>query len=416
MTKKIPVERLKPGMYIADLNSEWMAHPFLRNHFLVKEEETIQKLIRAGIREVYIDPQRGLDVNDAPSAEEVQRATETAIVQVGEEAAMLPRIPIREERDYAAQLYLEGVHLIREMMQDVRLGRQVAVHRVDPLVRRIAESTIRNPDALLSLVRVKNKDLYTFQHSVAVGALVVAFSHTVGLDVRQVHLAGVGGLLHDIGKVSIPDHILNKPGRLTEEEFAVMRCHVAEGKKILEAAHGIHDLSIQAAYQHHERCDGSGYPEALSAATISDAGKMVAICDVYDAITSDRVYHKALLPHQAVRKLFEWANFHFDPDRVQDFIRMIGIYPIGTLVLLQSGRIGIVTEQRSTSLLQPRLTVFYDTRWGHYISPVDVDLSRPMGRGGADEIVGPTTSEQWGITRYPVAPPTPQETIPYRLD
>lgn len=225
----------------------------------------------------------------------------------------------------------------------------------------------------------------------------MAFGHAVGLDAWQVHLTGVGGVLHDIGKVRIPDHILNKPARLTEAEFSVMRCHVAEGKQILEATEAIHDLSVQAAYQHHERADGSGYPEGLTAATISDAGKMVAICDVYDAITSDRVYHKGLEPHQAVRLLFEWGNFHFDPDLVQDFIRMVGIYPIGTLVLLKSGRIGIVTEQRAASLLQPRLTVFYDTGYGQYISPVDVDLFRPMGHGGADEIVGPTTPEQWGI-------------------
>ncbi len=395
--KKVPVQWLKPGMYIAKVDSEWMAHPFLRSHFAVKDERIIQKLIQAGIHDVYIDPAKGLDLDGVPTEEEVQQAVETGILRLAATANPIRKVPVQEEMARARNVYLEAVRIIRDVMQDVRLGKQVVLDRIDPIIEEITESIIRNHDALLSLTRLKHKDSYTFQHSVAVAAMQVAFTRAMGLQADEMHLAGVGGILHDIGKVRIPDTILNKPARLTEDEFAIMKCHVAEGRKILESADAIHPLSIQVAYQHHERCDGSGYPEGLTLENISDMGKMVAICDVYDALTSDRVYHRAMEPHRAVRKIFEWSQFHFDPKLVQQFIRIVGIYPLGTLVLLKSGRIGIVLEQSPSSLLEPRLQVFYDTRNRHYLQPSVVDLGKPVGQGGADEIVGPVDPKDWGI-------------------
>ena len=397
MTKKIDVRQLRPGMYIADLGSDWMAHPFLRSSLKIKDEAMIAKIIDSGIHEVYIDPAKGLDVADAPTHHEVERELEQQMLQAATETVAPRRVSATEEMGRAKKIHAEAHKIIHNIMQDVRLGEQVKLEKVEPLVEQMTESILRNGGALLSLCRVKNKDDYTFLHSVSVCALQVSFCRALGMDAATLHLAGIGGLLHDIGKVKVPDMILNKAGRLTDEEFKAMKCHVTESKQILDQIEGIRELSIQVAYQHHERYDGSGYPEGLKGEAISQMGKMAAICDVYDAITSDRVYHKGLAPHEALRKIFEWSKFHFDPVLVQQFLRTIGIYPVGTLVMLESGRLAIVLEQGEGNLLQPTVKAIYDSRRQQYIAPTVVDLSRPIGHGGGDKIVGHETPDRWGI-------------------
>ena len=397
MDKKISVSQLKPGMYVSDLGSDWMSHPFLRSAFSVKDEAMVEKIIASGIHEVYIDPARGDDVVDAPTQEEVAEHIEQEMIKVANEPVPECKIPAGEELARARTIHGEANKIIHDIMNDVRLGKQVKVEQAEPVVMHMTESILRNGGALLSLTRVKNKDDYTFMHSVSVCALLVAFCRATDMDAETIQLAGVGGLLHDIGKVKIPDKILNKPGRLTEDEFKVMKCHVVESKKILSETDGIKETSIQVAAQHHERHDGSGYPEGLKGEAISHMGQMAAICDVYDAITSNRVYHKGLVPHEALRKIFEWSKFHFNPTLVQAFLRTIGIYPVCTLVLLESGRIGVVTEQSESNLLLPELKVFFDTRKQTYLEPELVDLSKSFGHGGGDKIVGHETPEKWGI-------------------
>lgn len=397
MAKKITVEQLRPGMYISDLGSDWMSHPFLRSQFAVKDEATIRKIIDTGIHEVYIDPLKGLDVADAPTEHEVHRELEKEMVRVAATVAPVRHVRIAEEMGRAKQVHGEANKIVHNIMSDVRLGKQVQIEAVEPVVEQMTESILRNSGALLSLCRVKNKDDYTFQHSVSVCALLVAFCRGVGLDAQTIHLAGIGGLLHDIGKVRIPDKLLNKPGGFSEAEFQVMKTHVVESGNILGETSGISEISIQVASEHHERFDGSGYAKGLKGEQISTMGKMAAICDVYDAITSNRVYHKGLAPHEALRKIFEWSKYHFDPALVQQFMRTTGIYPVGTMVRLESGLIGIVLEQSESSLLQPVLKVFYDTNNLCYVAPRELDLAKPNGHGGGDRIVCHETPEKWGI-------------------
>lgn len=397
MTKKISVQQLKPGMYIADLSADWMAHPFLRSQFAVKDEATIRKIVETGIHEVYIDPARGLDVADAPTEREVRKELEAEMVRVATAPVAVQKVRTSEEIGRARVVHGEANKIIHNIMHDVRLGKQVQVEQVEPVVERMTKSILRNSGALLSLCRVKSKDDYTFLHSVSVCALLVAFCRATGQDAQTIHLAGIGGLLHDIGKVRIPDRLLNKPGRFSEDEFNVMKSHVVESKKILDATDGIGEISIQVAHEHHERHDGSGYARGLKGEAISKMGRMAAICDVYDAITSNRVYHQGMAPHEALRKIFEWSKFHFDPLLVQQFMRAIGIYPVGTMVMLESGRLGIVLEQAEDSLLRPLVKVFYDSKRLQYIEPKEIDLANPVGHGGADKIVGHETPEKWGI-------------------
>lgn len=395
MNRKIAVADLRIGMYVQDLNCGWMDHPFLRKELALTREDQIERIRAAGIREVYIDPARGLD-GPGLDALEADREIEQEMVAFAEAEMPKPRqTSFREEAEDARRIQGEANRLIRDLMQDVRLGRQIDSERVEPVVENITQSILRNGGALLSLCRIKNKDDYTFQHSVAVCGLQTAFCRALKMGHEDIHEAGIGGLLHDIGKTRVPDEILNKPGRLTDDEFAQIKCHVVESRRILEQTPGISAIAVQVAAQHHERHDGSGYPLGLKGDEISQMGQMAAIVDVYDAITSDRCYHKGLEPNEAMRKIFEWGKFHFNPVLVHAFTRCIGIYPTGSLVRLESGRLAVVIGQCEGNLLQPLVRVIHCTRRQRPLPPLDLDLSRP-GPGG-DRILHYEKPETWGI-------------------
>jgi len=396
MIKKIDVADLAVGMYVQDMNCGWMDHPFLHNSIALTSEKQIAKIRRAGIREVYIDPVRGVD---APGQDvvEVERELDRELEKFAEATQPAPReTSLREEREHARRIQGEASRLIVDLMQDVRLGKQIQTERIEPVVEKITHSILRNSGALLSLCRIKNKDDYTFQHSVSVCGLQTAFCRALKMAPEVIHEAGIGGLLHDIGKTKVDDAILNKPGKLTDGEFAQMKCHVVESRRILEATPGISQTAVLVAAQHHERHDGSGYPLGLKGGEISQMGQMAAIVDVYDAITSDRCYHKGLEPTEAMRKIFEWSKFHFNPQLAQAFTRCIGIYPTGSLVLLDSGRLAVVIGQCEGNLLQPLVRVIYSVSRRSYIGAEDIDLSRPR-RGGGDRIIKFEKPETWGI-------------------
>lgn len=397
MIKKISVSELRVGMFVQDLNCGWMDHPFLRSQLPLANEAQIAKIRDAGIREVYIDVQRGID-GPGQDVIEVERELDREMVAFAETAKPQQRqTSMREEVASAQRIQGEANQLIRDLMQDVRLGRQIQTERVEPVVAKITQSILRNSGALLSLCRIKNKDDYTFQHSVSVCGLQTAFSRALAMSPADIHEAGIGGLLHDIGKTRVADEILNKPGRLTDDEFAQIKCHVVESRRILEATPGISVIAVQVAAQHHERHDGSGYPLGLKGAEISQMGQMAAIVDVYDAITSDRCYHKGLEPTEAMRKIFEWSKFHFNPDLVHAFARCIGIYPTGSLVRLESGRLAVVIGQCEGNLLKPLVRVMFSVKHNHYLPVEELDLAKPLGRGGGDRIVQHENPENWGI-------------------
>ncbi|MBY0268112.1 MAG: HD-GYP domain-containing protein [Burkholderiales bacterium] len=395
MTRKIAVADLRVGMYVQDLNCGWMDHPFLRKEIELTREDQIARIRDAGIREVYIDPARGLD-GPGQDAIDAEREIEREMIAFAEAEQPQPRqTSFREEAETAKKIQGEANRLIRDLMQDVRLGRQIDSERIEPVVENITQSILRNGGALLSLCRIKNKDDYTFQHSVSVCGLQTAFCRALQMGHEDIHEAGIGGLLHDIGKTRVADEILNKPGRLTEEEFAQIKCHVVESRRILEQTPGISATAVLVAAQHHERHDGTGYPLGLKGEEISQMGQMAAIVDVYDAITSDRCYHKGLEPNEAMRKIFEWGKFHFNPVLVHAFTRCIGIYPTGSLVRLESDRLAVVIGQCEGNLLQPLVRVIHCARRNRPLPPQELDLSRP-GAGG-DRILRYEKPEAWGI-------------------
>ncbi|MDD3676622.1 HD-GYP domain-containing protein [Thauera propionica] len=392
MIKLIPIEKLQPGMYIHDLNCGWMEHNFLRNRFAVKSDEDVTKVRELGVHEIYIDTAQGLDVEEAPTQEEAAHKVDEVLEAIATDAAApVRRVSVQREVERARNLHSEANRIVRDMMGDIRLGKQIQLEQIEPLVERIVDSIFRQQDAMLPLARLKDHDEYTFQHSVSVCTLMTSFARTLELPRDIIHEIAVGALLHDVGKAKVPDDILNKPAKLTDAEFVKMKSHVVQSKIILQGTPGISQIALDVAAQHHERFDGTGYPNKLKGDEISLYGQMGAIVDVYDAITSNRVYHKGMAPTEALRKLLEWSKFHFNPTLVQAFIRAVGIYPTGSLVRLESRRLAVVQAQNPENLMQPVVKVIFHTR-GYYLTPETVDL-----RHSQDRIVGHEDFEAWSI-------------------
>ncbi|MDR1424787.1 MAG: HD-GYP domain-containing protein [Azoarcus sp.] len=393
MIKVIPTSRLRVGMYVHDLNCGWIEHNFLRNRFLVNDEKTRERIIALGTSEIYIDIDKGLDVDDdVPRQAETKKAVNTPVAAITRSNLPPPRpADFAGERQRAKKLHAEANRIVHNMMNDTRLGKQIEIEQIEPVVERIVDSIFRQQDALLPLVQLKNHDEYTFQHSVSVCALMTSFARTLEMPREIIREIAIGALLHDVGKATIPDDILNKPGKLTEAEFEQMKSHVVQSKIILAETPGISQIALDVAAQHHERFDGSGYPNKLAGDEISQYGQMSAIVDVYDAITSNRVYHKEIPPTEALRKILEWSKFHFNPTLTQVFIRSLGIYPSGSLVRLESGRLAVVEEQHPDKPMQPKLRVIFHTR-GYYLEPEIIDL-----RYSQDQITGYEDFERWKI-------------------
>jgi len=375
MIKKIHTSELRIGMYIDDLDCKWMDHPFVTNRFAVNDSRIIQKIASAGIRAVYIDVSKGKDVEEAPTVAEVddalQRSAEDTVSDVCENSA----VSVASELARAKTLFRETTSVIRNLMEDTRIGKQVEVESLDPLAERMVQSVFRNHHALTGIARIKTKDEYTFMHCVSVAGLLVSFARDRGFSDEDIHQVAIGGLIHDIGKTLTPQDILNKPGKLEPEEFEIMKGHVTHSREILEATLGISRTAMDISVLHHERIDGTGYPLGLAGDQISLIGKMSAIVDVYDALTSVRVYKDAWEPTLALKKLLEWSPAHFDRDLVQHFIKCLGIYPVGSMVELESGLLGIVMEP-GENLLRPKLRIVYHAKKRRYEKVRDIDLAR----------------------------------------
>ncbi len=396
MIKKISIDQLKPGMFIHDLNCGWLDHPFLKSKFHLRDAATIDKIRALGIRELYIDTIKGADVFPARTQQEVSADLDRQLLEIAGKKEDKPiAAELREEAARAKRLHGEANRIVRNLMGDIRLGQQIEVEKLEPMVEGMIDSIFRNQDALLPLARLKHHDSYTFEHCVGVSALMVTFARGLKLPREEIREIALGALLHDVGKARVPDDILNKPARLTDEEFQQMKSHVVQSVIILQNTPGIGEAALQVAGQHHERFDGSGYPNRLQGEAISRFGQMAAIVDVYDAISSERVYHRGMEPTQALRKLLEWSDHHFDPALVQAFIRAIGIYPTGSLVRLESNRLGVVVEQHEDNLLEPVVRVFYHAGKHYYIPPEVVDLAKSQDRISAFE-----SYEKWNIDPY----------------
>jgi putative nucleotidyltransferase with HDIG domain len=308
-------------------------------------------------------------------------------------AARPALVSVREERWRAARVAREAIEVISHVLEQVRLGKRLDTGRLEHLTDRIIASVQRNPDALRSLGRIRYRDRYTYEHSVSVAVLAGSFGHALGLGSEALHDLTFAGLLHDVGKGRTPLAILNKPGKLDPEELRVMRHHVVDSRVLLEEA-GLPEAVVQGAAQHHERHDGGGYPAGLAGEAISLYGRVVGISDVYDAVTADRVYRKGQTPTAVLRKLLNTADREFEAALVHRFIQTVGIYPVGTLVRLASGRLAVVLERGNRDLLRPLVRVFYDAGGRHFVTPSDLDLA---ANPDMDAILASELPARWGV-------------------
>ncbi len=375
-----------------------MEHPFWRSKFLLDKARDLERIQRSSLSELWIDTERGLDVEgDEPGV--TQEVAEQQIDQVLEQAAQVVsetplRLSIEEEAVQAAQICRKAQRAVKKMFQDVRMGQALDAEQMQPLVEEIAASVMRNPSAIIGLARLKTQNEYTYMHSVAVCALMTALARQLKMSDELVYQAGLAGLLHDIGKVMIANAILDKPGKLTEAEFNTIKKHPELGHEILLQGRAVGAIPLDVCLHHHEKVDGSGYPHRLVADQISVLARMGAICDVYDAITSDRPYKRGWDPAEAMRKMAEWAKGHFDELIFQSFVKTVGIYPTGSLVRLSSQRLAVVVEQSGEQLLKPHVRVFFDVETRQPVPEEWIDLSLATC---TERILARESAQDWGL-------------------
>jgi putative nucleotidyltransferase with HDIG domain len=378
-------------MFVHGFEENWLKHPFWRNKFLIENPARLREVQQCGITHCLIDISKGPDVPAQTSRDAA--ANDAGPVEPRPAPKAIKRVPLAEELQAAARLRARSGEAMRRLFADVRLGNAIEPSVCAPLVDDVIESINRHPDALLSLVRLKTADEYTYMHSVAVCALMVALARQLGLNDEQCREAGMAGMLHDLGKAAMPQDILNKPGKLTPEEFDIIKQHAMRGYEMLVAGANVSEGVLDVCRHHHERWDGTGYPDGLAGEQISLLARMGAVCDVYDAVTSDRPYKAGWDPAHSLSQMATWKG-HFDTTVFQSFVKSVGIYPTGSLVRMRSGRLAVVLEQNTAALTKPRVKIFFSTKAGLPLEHQVLDLSAAHT---TDQIEARESPENWNF-------------------
>ena len=354
---KIPVSTLRPGMYIVDPGISWLKAPLLyMQEGILSSNDEINSIILQGFAEAYYDPERSRN-EDA--------------------SAPVPNTPLAVELLKADKIYEEAYESVKNFLESAR-GGAIDLTFAQPLVGDIIKSLSRNVDALVTLSLLKKTDEYTYAHSVNVTIFAVAFASFLGMPEERLHNVGLAGLLHDYGKALIPNEILTAPRSLTFQEFEIMRSHLALGIEKIKQFSSVDQEAIEGIAQHHEKHNGTGYPYRLSGKQIGVFGRILSLSDVYDALSSKRVYKDALPPNKALGMMYKMRGQAWAPGYVERFIKMVGIFPVGTAVELSNEHRGIVCRSNPNFPAQPCVLVAQDPS-GREIQPQFIDLTRYIG-------------------------------------
>lgn len=395
MLHEVRTDQLRVGMYVKSMDCSWLSSPFWRRQFRINSVADIASLREHGVTAVTIDDARGLGPMRAPESP----VASASAPPPGADGPPLPATPLRLRRrtpapsevDRARETVERSRRAVTAMFREARMGCAVQIEVVGPLVDDIAASVTRDAGAMLKVTRLKSKNEYTYLHSVAVCALMINLARRLELPEADARRIGMAGLLHDIGKMAVPDRILDKPGALDDEERRTIQSHPEEGHRLLSGSADIDALALDVCLHHHERIDGRGYPFGKKAEEISIYARMGAICDVYDAVTSSRPYKDSWSPNEALARMLEWDG-HFDPDILNAFIGSIGIPPMRSLVRLRSNRLALVVGAHDDDPTAPQVRAFYsipDQRFG----PLE-DIAT-AGPDAADPILQMERGDYW---------------------
>lgn len=373
--KKIHSMDIQKGMYVSQLDRPWIETPFMFQGFIIQTDEQVAEL-RKHCQWVIIDTEKGADFDPSmghaadfqqriKTLEEeekeinlkVKALAETEVDEPGKRKPYPDNVQFEDELGRAKEIEQESREVMNQAVRDVAKGKNIDLEKAGVAVTKMVDSIIRNPDALVCLSQLKDVNEYTALHSIRTAIIALAFGRHLALSRDELNVIGTGALLHDVGMAKLPKEILEKPGGLTTEEFQTMSMHVPWGVEILQASGGVAQGVIEMVEQHHERGDGTGYPAHRTAKTISPAGAIASIVDVYDAITSDRHYSGGLSAEEALKRMYEWRKKDFKPQMVEEFIKCMGIFPIGSLVELSTGATGVVITINRARRLKPKVAL-----------------------------------------------------------
>ncbi|HMV00402.1 MAG TPA: DUF3391 domain-containing protein [Rhodocyclaceae bacterium] len=395
MRRRIPIAQLLPGMYVVDLHRGWLSHTFWRSRFLVRDDETIRRLAEEDITEVSIDTEKGRDIPPPPPP---LTAVNPDYISRAERLRAKPKtLSLGEERRRAGLLLSEAGHCLEDLVTSARLGQTVEVGRLEPLIERMIDSVLRNPDALPPLARLKTGSDYAVGHAISTAALIVAYARQLGLARSETESLALGTLVKDIGYTALDAGLMAKVGRFSRDERSHVERHVEEGLNVLMAHRPLPEAALAVVLEHHERFDGSGYPYRIAGQEISQAGRMAAVVDRFDAMISQRSYRQAMAPALALGQVFSAGGREFDPGLLSSFVRAVGIYPVGSLVRLESGHLAVVEELHPEHLVSPVVRVIYHAGRRQYVAPVLADLAAPVGNHYG-QIVRAENFADWGLS------------------
>ncbi|TPV59223.1 HD-GYP domain-containing protein [Aestuariibacter sp. GS-14] len=357
----IGIEQLEVGMYVLEIAEQRAGTVQIKSRGRVTSQAAIDELKRKGILRVVIETDVESGNSTSSQALPIHQHLETTV-------------PLTDELARAEKLYQQGLKIQGSLYKAIQNGTQFDDYVPREFSTALVGSLDRNPDALLLMTKIREKDSYLLEHSLNVGILLANFARYLGLEEEEIERLAYSGLLHDLGKIKVDDAILHKPGRLTDGEMEEMKKHVTYGVEFLHQMR-IDETLIKWVSEHHERLDGLGYPSQLSADQITRQGRMLAIVDMYDALTADRCYKPGMSSQKALQILLKDSKDKLDQGLLQQFIRCMGIYPVGSLVELSNNKVALVIKQNDKQPLRPCVRVFYSTAGNHYLPPKEVNLA-----------------------------------------
>ena len=382
MLEQVPIDDLQPGMYVNQV-LEQTGSLKMRSKGIVKTQAIINSLRAKGILLVEVDLAKSklpqTPTAPEPPKEETPQPTKASVKSLG-----------RDSINEASELYDSALTIQSSFLKSLQKGAVTDLSPMESLSHSLIESVFDNKDALSCLTMIKDTDQYLLEHSINCSVLSGIFCEFLGFDRDTTEQVSLGALLMDIGMSSLPDEIRNNTGELSSNDWEVMKTHVEIGADLVEQFGDISDLSLCIIKQHHERVDGSGYPNGLIGDEISKFARIAAIVDAYDAMTSNRIHQKSITPTQALKRLMATENL--DQDLVKQFIQCIGVHPVGSLVRLKSGKLGIVSKINPKDPVSPHVMTFYSVTSQHFNEVKRIDLSQYD-----DEIVSGVRPEEFTL-------------------